>query len=165
MDVPEPIVRPAARLIVIAPDDRVLLFRWTHELLRSPRGRVWITPGGGLEGDETYEQAAVRELFEETGMTAPLGSCVWTRRHVFPWGVRPIDQRERFYVVRVADTAIVRDGWTPIEVASTTDVRWWTVDEITASDEWFAPRALAALLPPVLAGAYPEAPIVVDDDA
>lgn len=83
----EPLLRPAARLLVIAPDDRVLLFCWTHELLRSPSGSVWITPGGGLEADETHEQAALRELHEETGMVLPLGPCVWTRRHVFPWRV------------------------------------------------------------------------------
>lgn len=159
----EPIVRPTARLIVIAPYDRVLLFCWTHELIRSPRGRRWITPGGGLEGDETYKQAAVRELFEETGITAPLGPCVWLRRHVFPWREGPIDVRERFYVVRVTDTAIVRDGWTASEVTSTTDVRWWSVDEIAASDEWFAPRRLAELLPQILAGVYPPEPIDVGE--
>ena len=163
MGEPEPIVRPAARIIVIAPDDRVLLFCWTHDLLRSPRGRVWITPGGGLEGDETHEQAAARELLEETGITAPLGPCVWTRRHVFPWRVAPIDQRERFYVVRVDDTALARDGWTPGELVHMTDARWWSVDEIAASDEWFAPRALAALLPPIIRKEYPPAPIVVDE--
>lgn len=160
---PEPIIRPAARIIVIAPDDRVLLFCWTHELLRSPSGRVWITPGGGLDRGETYEQAAIRELREETGIAVALGPCVWTRRHVFPWRVAPIDQRERFYVVRVTDTTLARDGWTPSEVVNTTDVRWWSVDEIAASDEWFAPRTLAALLPPILAGKYPPEPIGVDE--
>jgi 8-oxo-dGTP pyrophosphatase MutT (NUDIX family) len=148
------IVRPAARLIVISPDDRVLLFKWTHELLRSPSGSVWITPGGGLEGDETYEQAAVRELREETGITAPIGPCVWTRRHVFPWRVAPIDQRERFLVVRVPDKGFSRDEWTVSELMHQSEARWWAVDEIAASDEWFAPRRLAELLPPVLRGEY-----------
>jgi len=95
-------------------------------------------------------------------MIVPLGPWVWTRRHVFPWSSGPLDQRERFYVVRVADTALVRDGWTSNERQFTSDVRWWSAAEIAASDEWFAPRRLAALLPPVLAGAYPEEPIVVD---
>ncbi len=161
MDAPEPIVRQAARLIVIAPDDRVLLFRWSHELLRSPRRRVWITPGGGIEGDETHEQAAIRELREETGMELPLGPCVWVRRHVFPWRNGPLDQRERFYVVRCETKEIIRDGWTANERRFTSDVRWWTVDEIAASDEWFAPRRIAELLPPILAGVYPDEPFDV----
>ena len=159
VDLTNAVVRPAARLIVIAPDDRVLLFKWTHELLRSPSGSVWITPGGGLERDETYEQAAVRELREETGITAPLGHCVWTRRHVFPWRVAPIDQRERFFVVRVPDTTFSRDEWTVSELMHQSDARWWAVDEIAASDEWFAPRRLALLLPAVLRGDSGDAPI------
>jgi 8-oxo-dGTP pyrophosphatase MutT (NUDIX family) len=135
------------------------LFRWTHDLLRSPSGSVWITPGGGLEGDETYEQAAVRELLEETGIVEPIGTCVWTRRHVFPWRVAPIDQRERFYVVRVSDTTLTRDGWTVSEWMHQSDARWWSLEEIAASDEWFAPRRLAALLPAVLRGDRFDAPI------
>jgi 8-oxo-dGTP diphosphatase len=33
----------------------------------------WVTPGGGLQGRETYAQAARRELREETGLDQPLG--------------------------------------------------------------------------------------------
>ena len=43
----------------------MLLFRW-----KPPN--VWITPGGGLKPSETYEQAALRELWEETGVPAEL---------------------------------------------------------------------------------------------
>ena len=89
----------------------------------------------------------------------PIGPCVWTRRHVFPWRVAPIDQRERFYVVRVTDTALTRDGWTETEHLHQTEDRWWTVDEIAASEEWFAPRQLAMLLPAVLRGDYGDEPI------
>lgn len=38
-----PRFRPTARLIVLDPAGRVLLFSATD-----PRGQVWFTPGGGL---------------------------------------------------------------------------------------------------------------------
>lgn len=41
----------------------------------------------------------------------------------------------------------MRDDWTASEQVNQTDVRWWGNDEIAASDAWFAPRRMAALLP------------------
>jgi 8-oxo-dGTP pyrophosphatase MutT (NUDIX family) len=157
----EPILRPAARLLVISPEDRVLLFKWTHELLRAPGQSVWITPGGGVDAGETHEEAALRELREETGLGLPIGPCVWLRRHVFPWRPVPIDQRERFYVVRCDSTELSRDGWTPGELRHMSEGRWWSVEEIGASDDWFAPRALALPLPPILRGEYPAEPLEI----
>jgi 8-oxo-dGTP diphosphatase len=43
---------------------QVLLVRRRYE----PYESYWALPGGGLQGDETLEQAAVRELAEETGV-------------------------------------------------------------------------------------------------
>jgi 8-oxo-dGTP pyrophosphatase MutT (NUDIX family) len=147
-------------LLVIDPRDRLLLMCWRHAVVRSPSGEVWITPGGGVDAGETYEQAALRELREETGITdVPLGPCVWTREHTFDFNSVKLRQVERFYVVRIGDVPLTRDGWTNTEHESITDVRWWTVDEIAASDAWFAPRNLAALLPPVIAGQCGDEPI------
>jgi ADP-ribose pyrophosphatase YjhB (NUDIX family) len=73
--------------VVIDPADRLLLMRWTHAEVGGPTGSVWITPGGGGDASETYEQAALRELREETGINdVPLGPCVWTREHTFEVG-------------------------------------------------------------------------------
>ena len=44
-------VRLAGRVIVLDPDDRVLLFRYDDG---PPNGRHWCTPGGGLNDGEDY---------------------------------------------------------------------------------------------------------------
>jgi ADP-ribose pyrophosphatase YjhB (NUDIX family) len=103
-----PILRPAARVLVIDEQDRLLL------LLANVADGVWITPGDALEPGETAEQAALRELREETGIdSAELSPCVWTRVHHFVWGGQRYEQQERFFVARMEAPTITFDGWEP----------------------------------------------------
>jgi 8-oxo-dGTP pyrophosphatase MutT (NUDIX family) len=54
-------------------DDRVLF--------HLPRGSdEWGLPGGGLEGDESFEEAAVREVREETGVECEVTDCWMLQR-------------------------------------------------------------------------------------
>ncbi|WTA94867.1 NUDIX hydrolase (plasmid) [Streptomyces cyaneofuscatus] len=46
----------------------------THVLLVNHRWRGWVAPGGKVDPGETPREAAVREVFEETGLAVePLG--------------------------------------------------------------------------------------------
>ena len=49
-----------------------------------------------------------------------------------------------------------------MELQELAECRWWSMDEIAASEDIFVPRRLAALLPPILRGEYPGAPIRTD---
>lgn len=151
-----PLYRRAARVLLIDDRDRILLFRVVLGHLKRP---LWITPGGGLNPGETFEAGAVRELHEETGLACELGPCVWTRRHVFEFQGRVLDEDERIFVARCAAFEPSRDGWEPHEHHFMDQHRWWTVDEIAASEDYFAPRRLAELLLPIVAGDYPAQPI------
>ena len=65
---PLAVERPTARVLLIDGRDRVLLFE-----MHTADGRVfWCPPGGGLEAGESHEQAALRELTEETGWRDPM---------------------------------------------------------------------------------------------
>lgn len=67
----------AAGVIILAPGGRALLLRRSGQ---SDSGGTWSFPGGGIEGDETPEQAARRECEEEIG-TCPASELIpWTRR-------------------------------------------------------------------------------------
>src|SRR4051794_7480908 len=92
--------RYAVRVLLLDERDRVLLFR----ARRPETGRAfWFPAGGGLEEGEDVHAAAVRELAEETGLRdVPLGPEVWRRRHVFTWRGVEYDQRERWFLARVA---------------------------------------------------------------
>jgi 8-oxo-dGTP pyrophosphatase MutT (NUDIX family) len=156
MDVRKPELRPAARILLIDEHDRLLLFRSKPQIFGGEM--FWFPPGGGLKPGETPEQAALRELHEETGIDVPLGPCVWLRRHVFRFQDQLLDQRERYYVVHTQRTEIVTDGWEDLERQSMEASRWWSLAEIRDSDEIFVPRRLAELLPSILAGNYPAEP-------
>ena len=60
--------RRSARLLIIEPAGRVLLFRFVFKKGPLAGEDYWATPGGGVEEGETFEQAAIRELREETGI-------------------------------------------------------------------------------------------------
>ncbi|MGI8553989.1 MAG: NUDIX domain-containing protein, partial [Dehalococcoidia bacterium] len=95
----EPILRPTARVLLLDEIGRLLLFR--AEGVAAIGEAFWITPGGGVQQGETYEQAAERELWEETGITAAPGPCVWRRSIIGSLNGLPHEFRERYYVVRV----------------------------------------------------------------
>jgi TDG/mug DNA glycosylase family protein len=150
----EPRERIAVRGLVIDESDRVLLLRWAREHGTS----FWITPGGQIEPGESEVEALRRELREEVGLVSPeIGSCLWSSEFVYPtrrgdWG----RQRERYYVVRVrTDQVSVQD----LVGENVYGHRWWTIDELAATDQYIAPVRLAELVRELLEHGPPAEPL------
>ena len=132
--------REAVRALVVDARRRVLLLRWeTHE------GLWWITPGGGIHDGEEVEPALRRELLEEVGLAGfELGPLVHERTHSIPWGVGFVRQHERYYLVRVESPAV--RPTIDLTAENVAGHRWWTAEELAATDERISPPNLADLL-------------------
>ncbi len=155
----DPRLRLATRAIVLDPCDRILLVRFDFG-----DRVVWATPGGGIEPGETDEHALRRELAEEAGLEGfELGQLVWTRTHHVPLGGGRWDgQTERYYLVRTPPfEPAPRLSWEELRAEGMTAVRWWTLGELEAAEELFAPRRLPLLVRELLLRGPPGKPVDV----
>lgn len=145
--------RHAARALVFDSANRLLLLRVVVEGCQ-----IWVTPGGGVESDETYTCAVSRELAEEVGVPVNLGPIVCIRRYDGSDG-RNIgltgEHMEVFFHARV-NTA----GYQPTRADDcVVGHKWWPLDELVGSRELFAPRGLPRLLPDLLDSAVHGRPV------
>ncbi len=151
-----PLVRDAARVLVIDGDDRVLLV--AHH--PSAEESVWTAPGGGLEDGEDHRAAARREIVEELGLDAEPGPCVLVRSAVFTFRGVWLDQRERWFLVRVDDFDH-RDA--PLDDAGISRARWWSVEDLRGTDAHVEPPELADLVAHLVEIGVPEPPWTLDE--
>ena len=134
-------MRHAGRVILLDPDDRVLLMRYDDP---PPNGRHWSTPGGGLDGTEDYPAAAARELAEETGWTdiALLGE-VYRQTVEMEYDRRLVLQHERLYLARTSQPRREISGVDDMHAADGIAAwRWWTLAELDAPPRWCGPPVL-----------------------
>jgi 8-oxo-dGTP pyrophosphatase MutT (NUDIX family) len=155
------IERRAARALLIS-GGAVLLIQGCDPA-RPEDGTWWLTPGGGIDEGESREDAVVREVLEETGLTlrvADVGPVVATRVADFLFDGDAYHQSEWFFAIEVERFEPHGAGWEPVEHRALLGYRWWTVAELAATGDVVYPREMADVLRAVLAGEVTE-PLVL----
>ena len=68
---------------------------------RTRRGELaWGLAKGGVEQGETFEDAALREVLEETGYTAEIEASLGDTRYFYVWGDTRIRKTVHFFLMR-----------------------------------------------------------------
>jgi 8-oxo-dGTP pyrophosphatase MutT (NUDIX family) len=126
------IPRTAARVIPVA-DDGSCLVLLERDPAR-PGEHYWGTVGGAVDPGETFAQAAVRELREETGVRVDVGALTGAVRRVvtdFSFdGVDYAGDSTCFAVRLPRDVAITFEHLEPLEVDNVLEARWMTPEEV-----------------------------------
>ena len=88
-----PMRRISARAIVLMNDKKVILIHRVKEGYE-----YWVTPGGGVEEGESFEEAVVRELKEEVGIDVHVDKLMLDIRK----NVDGIDSEQKFFLCTYA---------------------------------------------------------------
>ena len=137
-------IRPAARAVVLDPDDRILLVRF-----RFPGGDLLGYPRRRHRAGRDPEEAIRRELAEEAGLSdVQIGPSDLDAAAHRPFiGGQWDGQREQYHLVRTpAFTPAPRLSWEQLNAEYVYELRWWQQTELRDAAETFAPRRLAELV-------------------
>ena len=155
--------RAAARVVLFDSEMRLLLINMIDPGDPS-KPAWWEIPGGGVDPGETPEQAAARELVEETGITDfVLGPCIWTQECEFTFAGMFFDSQEWIYVAWCDGADYNPSGLEFFEALAFRGAKWWDVEELLASTEPVLPTRMREFIGSVARGELPDAPIDISE--
>jgi 8-oxo-dGTP diphosphatase len=108
---------------IIIENKRVVLVKRAHPPLQAE----WSIPGGVLEVGELVREAAIREAYEETGLTVEPGELLGVYDRV----LRDASQRVQYHYVLI-DFLCRRVAGDLAAASDAAEVRWFTLEELPA---------------------------------
>jgi 8-oxo-dGTP pyrophosphatase MutT (NUDIX family) len=138
--------RPTARVILLNNENKILLLKILE------RGTFWIAPGGKIEEGETPLEAAVRELYEETGITTAefVTPPSWYCETIAPLhGVLTLF-KEYYFLTRTQNSQTTDAYLNEDEKQLFGEYKWWDLHALIKSGETFYPKELVVALAPIV---------------
>ncbi|AGT32038.1 DNA mismatch repair protein MutT [Geobacillus genomosp. 3] len=135
-------IRKCARAVIINERNEILLQKFEFRDVAGNKV-LWVTPGGGIEENETPVEALKRELYEELGIVVDVLDEPIFQLDVWIEGKHgSFISREIYYQITIqSDTALSTEQMTRNEKDTLKGLKWWSKDELQKIDD-FAPREI-----------------------
>jgi 8-oxo-dGTP pyrophosphatase MutT (NUDIX family) len=139
-------LRLTSRIVVMDPTGAILLFM--TQAPDSSGFHRWITPGGGVDPGESHYDAALRELYEETGQRFDsLQGPVWSYDFEVSFDQADHDRgHAEYFFVTTGRFEPLSEFWTPEEHVDVTAWGWFSATEIETSKDPYEPAHLPTLV-------------------
>ncbi|GAB6006530.1 NUDIX domain-containing protein [Geobacillus thermoleovorans] len=135
-------IRKCSRAVIVNERNEILLQKFEFRDVAGNKV-LWVTPGGGIEENETPAEALKRELYEELGIVVDLLGEPIFQLDVWIEGKQgSFISREIYYQIMIqSDTALSTEQMTKNEKDTLKGLKWWSKDELQKIND-FAPREI-----------------------
>lgn len=161
-------IRNTVRILLFNNDMELLLMciddPKTRSINNEYKGKFWVTAGGKIEERETVKEAALRELFEETGIDkneVKIGPIVWFRELDLILYGKLSYLKEQYIIAFTQKKNVSPVKLSSDEIGIIKTMRWFSLSQIKKIKEIVYPITLLKYLPSLIEKNYPKKPIKI----
>lgn len=166
-------VRKSVRLLILNDKNETLLSRYEgldiYEPGYAPLDSHWEVIGGGIDAGETLLEAAMREAYEESGLTADdlkVGPIIWQGQNEVVYNGEHLATHHTYMLAHltrdITADDIIPKGLTEEELGFMVGFKFWSADELKTTTENIIPPALRVELPKIISGNIPTSPLTLE---